>query len=392
MLYRIRLIHLDQSALCQRIKDAIAAELKTLAVDPGTLELCEGLPDPPVEEALEVAVCLGSARAQADFGLAENLENFLQSGVPVVPLIPKGHEFSEVVPPVLSKINAIDLNRESEVFAALLLLRLVGLTEEQRRVFISYRRTDALLLAEQLWEELGKRGFDVFLDRFTIEPAVDFQARLTMQLADKAFVLFLESPEALTSPWVSHEINFARQNRLGLLALSWPGLADDAKLPDLYPDYRYELNAPSMLPVSYADPVSGKKKEYKVLEDKFCKDLVAVVEANHARAMYRRRRELIGSVEQELRRCNLGFQALTRWSLRVDLQGGNSAVITVVPRPPDVLDVYDLDLLRKSSKGYLVHSLAKGPVRRDELLAWATRDGSISRWPESDLVEMVESL
>ena len=38
-------------------------------------------------------------------------------------------------------------------------LRWLGLTEKHRRVFVSYRRSDSLLIGEQLWEKLNKAGF-----------------------------------------------------------------------------------------------------------------------------------------------------------------------------------------------------------------------------------------
>ncbi len=52
-----------------------------------------------------------------------------------------------------------------------------GLSLPDQRIFISYRRLEAQPLAEQLFDALTHEGFDVFLDRFSIRPGIDFQTR-----------------------------------------------------------------------------------------------------------------------------------------------------------------------------------------------------------------------
>ena len=100
---------------------------------------------------------------------------------------------------------------------------LIGISEEDQRIFISYKRTDTSVFAEQLFDRLNHEGFEVFLDRFSIEPGVNFQNRLYQELADKAMIVFLESPNFLSSSWIQLEIAFAKKYRLGLLALNIDG-------------------------------------------------------------------------------------------------------------------------------------------------------------------------
>lgn len=57
----------------------------------------------------------------------------------------------------------------------------VGLTPDEHRVFVSYRRVESQPLADQLFDRLSREGFDVFLDRFSIEAGIDFQRRLNAQ-------------------------------------------------------------------------------------------------------------------------------------------------------------------------------------------------------------------
>ena len=57
--------------------------------------------------------------------------------------------------------------------------------------FVSY--------ADQLFDALTHARFDVFFDRFRVDPGVDFQRRLTEELAHKSMVLLLECWPAIRS-------------------------------------------------------------------------------------------------------------------------------------------------------------------------------------------------
>src|SRR5262249_21147262 len=85
------------------------------------------------------------------------------------------------------------------------LLARARVTAAVARLFISYRRLETLPMALQLFDEFTHQGFEVFLDRFSIEPGVDFQQRLTQELEDKSMVLFLESSTVKASKWTQHE-------------------------------------------------------------------------------------------------------------------------------------------------------------------------------------------
>ena len=101
-------------------------------------------------------------------------------------------------------------------------LAAAGIGAENFRVFISYKRDDTRELAEQLFDALSKIQFDVFLDRFRIPPAANFQTRLRQELADKAMVVLLESARAARSDWIRLEVAYARKHRLGLMAVTLP--------------------------------------------------------------------------------------------------------------------------------------------------------------------------
>src|SRR5205823_14119402 len=111
----------------------------------------------------------------------------------VVPIVPAGGNPSTLLPTNdLRKINVAFWSKQITESVPAILSR-AGLTTDEHRVFISYRRVETQPLAEQLFDRLTHEGFEVFLDRFSIDPGLDFQRRLHQELADKAMVVLLES-------------------------------------------------------------------------------------------------------------------------------------------------------------------------------------------------------
>jgi hypothetical protein len=97
-----------------------------------------------------------------------------------------------------------------------------GLSLDAFRIFISYRWEDAEAVAQQLFDELSREQFDVYLDRFRTNPGTNFLERIRFELADKACVLLLDSRNVGGSHWVRGEYAFARSYKLGLIALDLP--------------------------------------------------------------------------------------------------------------------------------------------------------------------------
>jgi hypothetical protein len=90
---------------------------------------------------------------------------------------------------------------------------------EDRRVFISYAHVDGAPTAERLFDLFSKLRFDVFLDRFRLDPGVDFIERIADELIDKAMIIVVETPHAVSSSWVRQEVATAVDRRLGLAAI-----------------------------------------------------------------------------------------------------------------------------------------------------------------------------
>lgn len=204
-----------------------------------------------------------------------------------------------------------------------------GITTEQPKIFISYRQTDSAELAIQLFDELARAGFDVFLDHFRIPPGVNFQARLTQELGDKSMVLVIESARLQASAWVLYEINVAKACGLGLCAVN---LDLASKVPGIDDEVRHMLVASDFS----AGRVGGR------LTAAALASVVTHVRAEHDRAILRRRIALEKSFEEAVRRA----------SGRLPVREANGAyrvshstkdyLAWITTRPPDMPDFHHL--------------------------------------------------
>jgi TIR domain-containing protein len=151
----------------------------------------------------------------------------------VLPALAPGLTHSHVFaagPSQISRLQLVPWGGSAARLASLVLQR--ALYGERPGLFVSYRRQDAAVSADQIFDEMSHRGFGVFLDRFSGTSGRLFPQEIAEELADRDVVLVLETPGILQSRWTLWEIAFARTYRLGLLALHWPnaptlrGIAD----------------------------------------------------------------------------------------------------------------------------------------------------------------------
>lgn len=167
----------------------------------------------------------------ADPAFTDELRRYADEALHLLPVIDQATDAGTHLAPALQRFNAFIASRYAKVFAEALVdevLTLLWQRRRQRRIFISYRRTESHAMARQLHEHFTARSFDVFLDERSIEPAVDFQHELRSRLDDSDAVLLLVSPALTSSRWVREELQFAQTRRVGLLGVVWPG---DASSP-----------------------------------------------------------------------------------------------------------------------------------------------------------------
>ena len=155
------------------------------------------------------------------------LAKLMDNGDAILPVYFQEGNFANEVPGVIGKMNGkLYVSEEIDKFVnyALESLRLLRQT---RKLFISYRRSDSTALANQLFDVLIRRNYDVFLDDYSIAAAKDFQEELHHRLSDCDVLIQLYTEHFRDSKWCNEEIMAANQKQIGIVALIWPGVKID---------------------------------------------------------------------------------------------------------------------------------------------------------------------
>jgi hypothetical protein len=182
--------------------------------------ITEGYGSGFVEIVPTVAVFFGGP----DASLPEH-RNLMRLNIPIVPLVNDVTNVSKELPECLWPLNAMALVPEDTklVKPAGVALQCLGLLPTQRRVFVSYRRTESRDVAVQLFEALSARQFDVFLDTHSVGAAADFQSVLWHRLCDCDVVVMLDTPGFFDSRWARLEWGRATDKHISILQVMWPG-------------------------------------------------------------------------------------------------------------------------------------------------------------------------
>ena len=169
------------------------------------------------------AYCLYFGSKKGTFKNLDLLKILINDSNLILPIVSDLSQFTNQIPKDLHSVNGFELisNNDieklvSSVLEGLSLLRL------SRRLFISYKRDESSTVAIQLFEQLEKNGFDVFLDTHSIRPGESFQEELWHRMADTDVVVLLNTPGFLKSNWTTQELAKANAMSIGIVQLIWP--------------------------------------------------------------------------------------------------------------------------------------------------------------------------
>lgn len=380
-LYRMVLVHREQHDLAREIGNAVLNATTAVLGRRDLLEIVENVPDSS-SGSYVVVVYVGSSAGAGDPAVEDEMRRALASGFAILPVVRSTDtgQVADSLPSLIEHLNAVGWQQDPAVVVATI-MRLLGLVEDERRIFLSYVRRDSAVVAEQLHRALQERQFDVFLDRFSVPPGADFQRRLTEDLADKAFLLLLESNHVRESGWVQYEINYALTHRIGVLAATMPNVAEDLLAP-VDEAFRFRLAS---------EDLNDQELTSTALDA-----LLHRIEISHASALLRRREQLFGSLIAHLEATGCSCDPLTDWAIVARAEQRRSGAFLVTPRSPRAEDLWALDRIHnraKSSTGIkdmaasLVHDVAHVNKDQAELLHWigAPRNLTINRIFESEL-------
>lgn len=362
--YEIHVLQCDRQDWVTDLRQAVAAELENNGLHSSVAVV---VLDPPApSDAPGIAVFLGSPSAGTSSELARAVDEILESGLMVVPVVRDLDEYRPNVPDSLAVLNGFEWGGEDPAARlARTLLEELGIEDRRRRVFISHKRDDGLGAAEQLHDALARARFVPFIDRFSIRQGYDVQEVIADALEEHAFLLLLETPHAHASRWVFDEVDYALSHAMGTLIVTWPG--DPTPVPG--------SQGLPRVPLSNEDLVADDHG-YEILTDAALDQLVGRVEQAHANGIVRRRRMLIRNVEEAARAggCDACLP-LAGWRLRVE-RNGEATILGITPRLPVAEDLQELDKARSDAgdgaAAVLVHAARLLRPDRRSHLEWVT--------------------
>lgn len=305
----------------------------------------------------------------------------------VLPVLRKGTNHS-LIPKEFQTSNAVEWSG-SITEAVDWVPSMLGLYPKDRRIFISYRRKDTDVLAEQLFEELSKRRFTVFLDRFAIDPGKDFEMVLKDRLSDIAMILFLESKN-FESTWTRFEASFAYANRLGMAALNL--LPDGQVIEEIPCDYRLCIEPGWIRQKGYKEAQKGE------IFQKHVDRVIAFIVNMHNRNMVERKQRMRHDMQ-----CAVTLHGgdvkppLNGGAIRACfLQTKGSAYdIYVTPRRPvleDFHDAYKAGGCTSISQGVLVGPINYAEQHTFDSLCWLENLTRFHLYDESHMLTAAEDM
>jgi hypothetical protein len=318
----VALIHADRDTWAKELKAAIEAAARRNTNSASAVTFSDSQTD------ADLVICLGGPTLVDCFTARSEISAALTRGVRVLPIVSQLSNFKSEVLPELHAVNGLAWSNSVEIAEEV--LRHLGITERDRRIFLSYLRREASPLAYQLFEELHRRRFSVFLDVFEIEHGEFVQDRIEQALQHTSFVLLLYSPSVEASEWIEKEINFAMVRELGLMALALPGSA--ATLPFMM------TPRDRVLPLKNEDPDRDLEEDGRLTPsglDRVCLE----IEREHADQFRSRRERLMHDL-----RSVLGASAVRVGAQSFRYLAGESEIfLRLTPRPPEARDVFLLD-------------------------------------------------
>lgn len=152
------------------------------------------------------------------------LKDLVADSVVIFPVVDDLARFTADIPAALHAYNglATDPADPGAERLAGLVLEALRLLRASRRLFVSYKRSEARGAAIQVYETMDARTFDTFLDTHSIKPGEPFQDELWHRLADTDVMILLDTPGFRESRWTREELARANATNLQILQVLWP--------------------------------------------------------------------------------------------------------------------------------------------------------------------------
>jgi hypothetical protein len=284
------------------------------------------------------------------------LEKLMANGDAIIPVFFHDGAFYDEIPEVIQKMNGKQYKTEFVDRFANYALESLRLMRENRKLFISYRRTDSTPVANQLFDAMVRNNYDAFLDAYSIGAARNFQEELHHRLSDCDVLIQLYTENFKNSEWCLEEIVAANQKQIGVVEVVWPGQELDV---------HNQLCEPIQLKIE--DFEGGYKDANSVLTATALNKILIIVESVRARNMAARQDNLVGEFIAEANKY--GHIVIQEYKYLVEhLKDGGCRVYIPAVGVPQSYDCYmslkfrDL-LASPSTTTYLIYDDLR--IKRD---------------------------
>lgn len=286
MYYKYQLILLgSDTSVRQAIIDQINMEISNLGLPIDILKIIEAENLDRDYTGNQPTFAIYFCPIDGEFSDLEETEKLLLDGTMILPVV--FNSYSDDIPSILSKQNAIKFEWDEINRIANITLEAFDLLRKTRKVFISYKRTESTSVAIQLYEALEAYNFDVFLDTHSIGKGESFQEELWHRMTDCDVVVLLNTPKFLESHWCKEEFAEAATKQIGLIQLVWPEHQVKEIEEFSYISYPIQLSEKEFIGGIYNDPDKSK------LNPDFVKIILRKVESVRARNLAARQDSLI---------------------------------------------------------------------------------------------------
>ena len=214
-----------------------------------------------------------------------------------------------------------------------------GLLRTSRKIFISYKRDESSSVAIQLYEQLEKAGFDVFLDTHSIRPGEPFQDELWHRMTDCDVILILNTPSFMKSDWCKEELAEANSKSIGIYQLIWPShvLEDTAK-----------LSVPNILnSIDFVGGVFNDSQKSKIVDNKI-NEIIEDVESLRARSLASRQNNIISEFLTVSKKLNLDMTLQPERIITQNLTNGKERIFIPTVGIPQSYTYYNSSELIKT--------------------------------------------
>lgn len=248
------------------------------------------------------------------------------------------NSFGDEIPDELANQNGLKLEDNLNRICNLI-LEGFELLRKNRKIFISYKRTESSNVAIQLYEALERNNFDVFIDTHSIDKGEEFQEELWHRMTDCDVILMLNTKHFLESDWCGQELEKAHLKRIGIVHLIWPDndFQDFAQLAHSIKLKNNDFDKPL-----FSDLTKGRLQIEKVAE------IVNLVESVRARNLAARQDALITEFTQAANDNNVEVNLQFSRYITENLKNGKRRVYIPTIGVPQSINCFNSERLIKT--------------------------------------------